>query len=147
MKSKSLTCNLHPDLKRYLGYCFYKAAAHIRGKVDRQLQPFGVVAPQFGMMIVLETHGSKTQGELGQFMGMDKATMVRMIDGLEAKKFVTRVPSQEDRRANRLEITKTGRLAIVKMDQARQRAETEFLKVLSPKERVQLAAIVAKLVE
>lgn len=136
---------LHPDLKEYLGYCFYKAATRIRSKVDLELAPFGVVAPQFGMLIILDSQGSMTQGELAEFMSMDKATMVRMIDGLEEKKFLTRVPSKEDRRSNRLAITPGGRAALIKLDRARERAEGEFLAALSRKEQAQLRAIISKL--
>ena len=56
-------------------------------------------------------------------MGMDKTTMVRMIDGLENAKLVTRVPSKTDRRANLLQVAEAGQLAKVKMDEARKRAE------------------------
>ena len=137
--------HLHPDLKEYLGYCFYKAATRIRSMVDLELAPFGVVAPQFGMLIILDSQGSMTQGELAEFMSMDKATMVRMIDGLQAKKFLTRVPSKQDRRSNRLAITPSGRSVLVKLDQARERAEGEFLAALSRKEQAQLRAIIGKL--
>src|SRR5258708_4018821 len=91
---------LHQDLKKYLGYCFYKSAAGLRAKVDQRYAPFGLVAPQFGMLIILQSSGPITQNELGQFMAVDKATMVRMIDGLQDKKLVTRTQSQKDRRAN-----------------------------------------------
>ena len=137
---------LHPYLNSYLGYCFYKAAARIRGKVDRRLAEFGVVAPQFGMLIILQQAGAMTQRELGSFMDIDKATMVRMIDGLEAKKFLTRTTTKTDRRAKRLEITKKGAQTLIKMNKARIRAEQEFLKDLGTKEQAQLRSIVAKLI-
>jgi DNA-binding MarR family transcriptional regulator len=137
---------LHPFLKQYMGYCFYKAAGHIRSQVDQQLAPFGVIAPQFAILNVLQNLGPLTQGELGHHMAIDKATMVRMIDGLEAKKFVTRVKSKTDRRANGLEVTKAGTAAVLKMNEARKRAEEEFLKPLTKEERLQLRAIVSKLV-
>ncbi len=142
----ALGCRLHPDLKEYLGYCFYKAAAHIRAKVDARLEPFGVLAPQFGMLIILKSQGSMSQNELASFMAMDKATMVRMIDGLQEKALLTRVPSKIDRRANLLAITAEGRVSLARMNQARALAEREFLRALTPTERVQLKSIVGKLI-
>ncbi len=140
------SAKLHPYLKNYLGYCFYKAAARIRGKVDRRLAEFGVVAPQFGMLIILQQAGGMTQGELGSFMDIDKATMVRMIDGLETKGFLTRTTTKSDRRAKRLEITKLGAKNLLKMNKARMRAEEEFLTDLGTQEQAQLRSIVSKLI-
>lgn len=137
---------LHPFLKKYLGYCFYKTAAKIRAQVDQELEPFGIVAPQFGMLITLLSQGPMTQGELGAFMAVDKATMVHMIDGLEENRFLTRVTSKKDRRANLLEVTKAGQRAVKEMDAARKRAENNFLKPLNAVERRQLRAIVSKLI-
>jgi DNA-binding MarR family transcriptional regulator len=136
---------LHPYLKKYLGYCFFKAAARFRGAMDRQLAQFGIVGPHFGMMVLIREMGPQTQVELGQQMGMDKATMVRMIDGLEAKKFLKRVTTPEDRRAKRIELTPQGLQAINKMDEARKRAEKEMLGNLTAAEREQLRDIVMKI--
>src|ERR1035437_20139 len=85
---------LHQSLKKYIGYCFYKTAASMRAKVDHRFAPFGLVAPQFGMLIILREQGPITQMELGSYMAIDKATMVRMIDVLEGKKLVTRTQSK-----------------------------------------------------
>jgi DNA-binding MarR family transcriptional regulator len=150
MKAKRLQKNQAPDqlhaaLKSYLGYCFYKAATKIRAMVDERLEDFRVVAPQFGMLIILQVHGSQTQAELGQQVGMDKASMVRMLDGLEGLGLVKRLQSQQDRRANHLQITTKGRQAIVKMDKVRRQAEELFLAPLSAAERSQLTNIVGKL--
>ncbi len=136
---------LHPYLKDYLGYCFIKGALRIRIAVDRELSRFGVVAPQFGMLIILREAGPMTQVDLGSQMAIDKATMVRMIDNLEEKKFLTRATSSTDRRAKYLEITPAGRHAVRKMDAARKRAEDEALVVLNQDERAQLKRILAKL--
>ena len=138
---------MHPDLRGYLGYCFFKVANRIRAKVDEKLRPFGVVAPQFGMLRLLDSGGSMTQKELGEFMGMDKATLVRMIDGLEELKFLKRVPSTTDRRINHLVLTAAGRTSMRKMDGARKLAENEFLAVISRAEQRQLRAIVDKLID
>ena len=136
----------HKELKKYLGYCFYKTALALRSKVDQRYARFGLVAPQYGMLIILTDAGPLTQNELGQSMVIDKATMVRMIDVLEEKKYVTRTQSKTDRRANYLEITKAGRAVLDKLDEERRAAEEEFLQPLTPAEKTQLKSIIDKLV-
>jgi MarR family transcriptional regulator, lower aerobic nicotinate degradation pathway regulator len=136
----------HKELKKYLGYCFYKTALALRSSVDQRYARFGLVAPQYGMLIILNDAGPLTQNQLGQSMVIDKATMVRMIDVLQAKSYVTRTQSKTDRRANYLEITKAGRAVLQKLDLERRIAEDEFLKPLTSAERTQLTAIIDKLV-
>ena len=136
---------LHPSLKKFMGYCFYKSAILLRANVDIKFAKFGVVAPQSGMLVILLENGPLTQGELGEFMAMDKATMVRMIDNLEDKKLVTRTQSKTDRRANRLEITKAGEKMIEKLSVERKLAEDEFFEPLTKVEREQLASLIHKL--
>lgn len=136
----------HPELKKYLGYCLYKSAVTLRGKVDKQLGKYGLIAPQCGILALLQVEGDITQVELSTYMAIDKATMVRMIDSLEEKKLVTRVQSKTDRRANYLHITKQGIEALGKIQTERKKAEDEFLAPLEPGERAQLLALIGKLV-
>jgi DNA-binding MarR family transcriptional regulator len=138
---------LHQSLKRYIGYCFYKTAACMRSKVDQRFSPYGLVAPQFGMLILLKEQGPLTQMELGTYMAIDKATMVRMLDVMQEKKLITRTQSKKDRRANYLEITKPGETMLNKLNEARKAAEEEFLQPLSKTEREQLAVIINKLTD
>ena len=138
---------LHQSLKRYLGYCFYKTAACMRAKVDERFAPYGLVAPQFGMLILVKEQGPITQMELGTYMAIDKATMVRMLDIMQEKKLITRTQSKTDRRANHLEITKAGEIMLNKLNEARKVAEEEFLRPLNKTEREQLAVLINKLTD
>ncbi|MGZ3723397.1 MAG: MarR family winged helix-turn-helix transcriptional regulator [Bdellovibrionales bacterium] len=137
---------LHPTLKRFVGFCYYKSAAIFRGKVDQRFHQYGLVAPQFGMLVILVENGPLTQGELGQYLAIDKATMVRMIDNLQDKKLVTRTQSKTDRRANHLEITKAGEKMLTKLNDERKKIEDEFFSVLTKEEREQLAVLTDKLI-
>jgi DNA-binding MarR family transcriptional regulator len=137
---------VHPHLKQYTGYCFYKAAAKFRSIVDEHLSPLGVIAPQFGILSLLAHTGSVTQVELGKFMAIDKATMVRLIDLLEDKKYLKRISQSLDRRTKKIEVTKMGLEILGKMNIARKEAENRFLSVLSQEERSQLREIVSKLI-
>src|SRR4051812_12116887 len=79
---------IHPHLTTYIGYCLHKVALKMRAGLDARVAELGLVAPQYGMLIILDLEGAITQMELGQYMAMDKATMVRMVDGLEELGFV-----------------------------------------------------------
>jgi len=53
--------------------------------------------------------GPMQMGELAAAMYLDKSTASRVVDALERKKYVERVPSADDRRALALSITRAGR--------------------------------------
>jgi MarR family transcriptional regulator for hemolysin len=136
---------IHPHLTTYIGYCLHKVALKMRASLDARVSEYGLVSPQYGMLIILDIEGSITQMELGQYMAMDKATMVRMIDGLEELGFVKRSQSDTDRRAKHLELTAAGRKMVSALQKVRGEAEKEFLKPISAEERSQLHGIVLKL--
>lgn len=138
---------VHPLLKKHTGYCLAKAAARFRALFDQALIPYGLIAPQVGLLSLLSEIGPVNQVELGQSLGIDKATMVRLIDGLESRGYLVRVAEKTDRRAKRLEITKAGAAAGKKLAVLRRGIEEEFLGVLTATEREQLRAIVHKLVD
>lgn len=138
---------IHPCLKRYTGYCFYKLAMRFRAIVDEELEGLGVIAPQGGMLSLLDEAGPMTQVEMGHYMAVDKASMVRLIDSLEKKGYVVRGNREGDRRAKVVEITKAGSKIRERIDEARQRAEKRFMSPLSEKERKIFRDIILKLVE
>lgn len=136
---------IHPKLLSHVGYCLHKVALRFRAAADEELKVFGLIGPQFGILKILTISGDLTQIELGSHMIMDKATMVRMIDGLEEKGYLVRKNSTSDRRAKILRLTPAGQKAMLKLDRIRQKVEDEFLKPLSARERAQLKKIVTKL--
>lgn len=143
----SLPGGVHPQLRGYTGYCFCKTAARFRSLIDEALASYGVIAPQLGMLSLLRDLGPMNQIELGQVTRIDKATMVRMIDGLESKGYLSRVSAANDRRAKRLELTALGASHLKKMILLREATEERFLSVLKKTERTQLKEIIRKLAD
>ena len=119
----------------------------LRAGFDRRVQKYGLVAPMFLMLKLLKIEGKMTQVELGAYMAVDKATMVRMIDALEERKYLNRVQHDRDRRAKWLEITAAGRKVVARVDEERAEAEAQLLSHLTATEREQLRALVAKLLD
>lgn len=149
MKDKCLTNERlvqHPLLKTYLSYCMMKAAARSRDILTEQLAEWNILPPQLGMLKILALEGPLSQVNLGDEMLIDKATMVKLLDGLETLGFIERQASTGgDRRVKKVKITTKGRKALEKMSKARERAEEIFLKPLTAAERTALKKILPKL--
>lgn len=138
-------CRVHPTLQAYLGYCLYKAALTHRSKLDEALSDYGLIGPQLGLLCLLHSHGTCSQGDLGESMSIDKATMVKLLDGLESQEFVKREGNPHDRRIKDVSLTAHGKKNFEKLLKLREIVEKDFLSVLSGEEEKQLRKILPKL--
>ncbi len=135
----------HPALKNYFGYCLYKSAQRLRSRLDTALEAHGIIAPQFGVLTVLNSTGGLCQSDISIQMGIDKATVVKLIDGLESLNYVIRIPQKKDRRINELQITQKGKGALAKGLKLATSVEKKFLSPLTLQEQKAIRTIMSKL--
>jgi MarR family transcriptional regulator, multiple antibiotic resistance protein MarR len=82
---------------------------------DKELAGLEVTSAQFAIIAnVLKGH-AKSACELCNFMDYDRGAMSRMIDRLESKGLLRRVPLPHTRRTMALEVTAAGKAAFPKM--------------------------------
>lgn len=136
---------VHPALKRYLGYALFKTAVRMKTMLATRLNPFEILPVQHGIMRLLEETGPMNQASIGDSMGIDKATMVKLIDGLETLKYIKRTPSAEDRRAKFVSLTEKGTKVLTKLTDEVAKAEAELLAPLTETERKAFTAILDKI--
>lgn len=68
---------------------------------------------QFGLLYAISQEENEViQTEMAEIMGKDKSAILRMIDSLEKKELARRVVDQNDRRKNRIMVSKKGERAI-----------------------------------
>jgi DNA-binding MarR family transcriptional regulator len=97
-----------------------------------------------GMLMLIEANPGVTQGRLAREVGLDRSTMVGVIDALESGGLVERRRGV-DRRTNGLWLTRRGR-GLVRATKRRIRAhERRITARLSGPERGQLLALLEKL--
>ncbi|MET8022885.1 MarR family winged helix-turn-helix transcriptional regulator [Streptomyces avermitilis] len=86
-------------------------------------------------------------GELANRLGVEASHVTRQVQQLEKSGYVTRVPDPEDRRAQRIELTSTGRQAVDRVREAGARGMQMALAEWSPEELRQLAALFHRMVD
>jgi DNA-binding MarR family transcriptional regulator len=138
---------LHPVLEKHLGYCLYKAAFKFRAMIDNMMADEGLIAPQFGILNILRASEGLNQISLGLQMGIDKATIVKLIDGLEKQGYVVRVSSETDRREKFLKVTTRGLKFLDHIIPKMKNLEANFLSPLSAEEKKVLLNAVPKLMK
>jgi DNA-binding MarR family transcriptional regulator len=97
-----------------------------------------------GMLMLIEANPGVTQGRLAREVGLDRSTMVGVVDALEGGGLVERRRG-EDRRTNGLWLTRRGRGLVRTTRRRIQAHERRITARLSGTERGQLLALLEKL--
>ena len=129
-----------------LGYLF-KHATLVMTELNREaLAPFGIESRELGVLIVIDAFEPASQQQVADRIGVDRTTMVAMLDTLQDKGLLSRRPDAEDRRRNVVELTPAGQDTLKRALAASDVAEAEMLAPLRPDEAVQLRDLLARVV-
>jgi DNA-binding MarR family transcriptional regulator len=121
----------HPTpLESRLGYLLKHAQSKLAETSAEALAPFGVDGHELAVLVVLSGEEPLSQVEAAGRLGVDRTTMVSLIDRLEDHGLVARRRSPQDRRKNIVELTPTGEDCLHRAEQARRSAERRFLSPL-----------------
>ncbi|MBO1332952.1 MarR family winged helix-turn-helix transcriptional regulator [Streptomyces sp. VRA16 Mangrove soil] len=136
-----------PDvLTARLGYLLKHAQARLTREVAEALRPFGIDGHTLAVLVVIAAEDSLSQAELAGLIGVDRTTMVALVDRLEEAGLVERRRSAQDRRKNVVALTASGRDRLRRAERARARAERAFLAPLGEGEAQALTAALRRLV-
>ena len=136
---------VHPFLKEYFGYCLFKASAWHRALMNKALKKYDLQNYHLGIMKVLEITGQSSQMQLGEELGIDKASMVKLIDHLESKKYLVRLPHPTDRRVKNIKLTSSGLKMCALCTELKEETEAEFFKDIKPQEAELLKQLIPRL--
>jgi|SRR5271166_1038703 len=89
-----------------------KASRAVTAVYDRALVPHGVRITQFTILANLELRGATPLGELAKILDLDRTTLTRNLDLLEAKKWVQSRVAPTDSRSRILSVTNEGRAVL-----------------------------------
>ncbi len=111
----------------------------------RRLNPIGLTVQMCGVMTVL-AGGPVSQHELGEQLGIDRTTVVELIDHLEKQGVVDRRRNPADRRSYALHLTAKGRTVQKRAASAFDAAADEFFGPLTSSERKALADMLTRMI-
>ena len=96
-------------LDGHLGYFVRRLQVWIFQDFVRTLAAFDIRPAQFSVLVVIEANPGLSQADLGETLGIERARLVRLLDGLEKRGLTRREPSPIDRRSHALYLTEAGR--------------------------------------
>ncbi len=129
-----------------LGYLFKHAQRLMSELHVEALAPFGIDARELGVLLVIDSFEPASQQQVAQRLGVDRTTMVAIVDALEAKGIIVRRADPDDRRRNVVELTPAGRDVLCEAIAASDAAEAELLAPLTPVESEQLRNLLVRVV-
>jgi DNA-binding MarR family transcriptional regulator len=136
-----------PPVTEFAGQLLFRLwrASHVRAA--HVLESAGLTPALFALLNVIAAREGAIQQELGATMGIDRSTMVSLIDQLESAGLAKRRPSATDRRAREIGITTKGRRLLERARGLLSEAEDQVLVGLSAKERSDLTRLLRRALE
>ena len=116
------------------------AAAHVLGTV-------GLTPALFSLLNVIGAREGAIQRELAAAMGIDRTTMVSLVDQLESAGLAKRLTSAKDRRARAVAITPKGRRVLGRARGLIAQAEDDVLAGLTPEQQRDLLTLLRRALE
>src|SRR5918998_2484168 len=139
--------DLRPQLSARLTYLFKRALLRLEDLHAEHLAPVGVSGRELGVLLLLDGLDAASQQQAASCLGVDRTTMVGLLDALETKGLVARRANAEDRRRNVLELTEDGHRTLARAVSASNKAEQQLLAALDDAEATQLRTLLTRLAQ
>lgn len=95
-------------LTTLLGYHLRRAQIAVFQHFAATMGGAAITPGQFGVLTVIDANPGLSQTQLGNALGIDRSTVVAVIDRLESRDLVIRAASPSDRRSHALRLSEEG---------------------------------------
>jgi DNA-binding MarR family transcriptional regulator len=133
-----------PPVTEFAGQLFFRLWRAMHTRTAEVLASVGLTPALFALLNVIGAREGAIQQELGSALGIDRSTMVSLIDELESASLANRRPSATDRRAREIAITPKGRRLLQRARGLISQVEDEVLAGLTAGERRELLVLLRR---
>jgi MarR family transcriptional regulator for hemolysin len=133
-----------PPVTEFVGQLFFRLWRATHTRTADVLATVGLTPALVALLNVIGAREGAIQQELGSALGIDRSTMVSLVDQLEAAQLARRRPSATDRRAREVTITPKGRRLLQKARRLISQVEDEILAGLTADERRELLGLLRR---
>jgi|SRR5680860_59379 len=137
--------DLGPRLSRRLTYLLKYALFALEDLHDEHLASSGINARELAVLLMLGDREPESQQQAAQRLGVDRTTMVSLLDGLERKTLVRRRADPADRRRNVVELTDAGQTVLEEATRASDLAEQQLLADLGERDATRLRVLLERI--
>lgn len=136
-------CELLMTIDKYqldhnIGFLVNDISRLMSTEYNKIMKPLGLTRAQWRVVVHLHRADGLTQSELADLLGAGKVSVGGLIDRLEHSDWVERRDDPQDRRSNRVYLTKKGRAIEQEMEKTGRELTLKTLRNLGTDERAQL---------
>jgi DNA-binding MarR family transcriptional regulator len=124
-----------------------QVGAFAAGRFAERLAALQLTPAHAGLLRVISASAGASQQQVALTLGMFASRMVALVDELQDKKLVERLPNAEDRRTYSLVLTDDGRRALDAIGRVAREHQDDLLGALSKSERETLAALLLRVAD
>lgn len=135
------------DLHRKPGHLIRRAQQIAVAIFIEECAALDLTPVQYAAMVAINELPGIDATRLSAQIAFDRSTLGNVLERLEARGFVERYPSPDDKRIKLLKLTPQGRAVIRRAEDAVRRTQERILAPLAPKDRRVLLELLAQLVE
>ena len=130
-----------------VGQLLVVAAGAAQALATERLEPLGLSPRAWGVLSTLVESGPQTQIELATATATDRTAMVYLLDELEGRRLVERMPNPDDRRSYLIHLTAQGRKTQRKAAAELAKQADTLLTPLDAAERHQLIELLTRIAD
>jgi DNA-binding MarR family transcriptional regulator len=127
-------------LEGHLGYFVRRLQVWVFHDFVRSLASLDIRPAQYAVLVVIEANSGLSQADVAERLGIERARLVRLLDGLERRGLIRRRASPHDRRSHALVLTRRGQGELKRMKPLAAAHEANLARRLGPAKRASLLA-------
>lgn len=132
-------------LPMLLGYNLRRAQVAVFGDFARAVGEPELTPGRFGVLTIIQANPGLNQTQLAEALGIDRSTVVSLIDRLESRGWVERAPSLTDRRSYALRLSPAGEALLAVLKRRVREHEARIARNLTPTEQRALIKLLRRI--
>jgi DNA-binding MarR family transcriptional regulator len=122
-------------LNDHLGYFIRRLQIWVFQDFMRALARVDIRPAQYSVLVVVDANPGLSQSDIAEFLGIERARLVHLLDRLEKRGLTERRASPKDRRSHALYLTREGQRALKKIKSLAAEHEAQLAAKLGPAKR------------
>jgi DNA-binding MarR family transcriptional regulator len=122
-------------LNDHLGYFVRRLQIWVFQDFMRALARLDIRPAQYSVLVIVEANPGLSQSDIAEFLGIERARLVHLLDRLEKRGLTERRASPKDRRSHALYLTREGQRALKKIKSLAAGHEADLATKLGPEKR------------
>ncbi len=136
------------DLQDFLPYLLNRAAEECSLEFQRVYKErYGMLRTEWRVLFHLGNYGEMTAKEIGEWARIHKTKISRAVSKLEQRRYLTRTPSQNDRRVEHLTLTSAGQSVYRDLREVAKRYDARLANMIGLDDASQLRGMLRKLAD